>query len=188
MRDHETSKKTQATGIQEVPPTLWNVAGWALAVGAFAVATVLSYHEIHHNGTSDLRTPTILLVDALLATVVAFGFAVVDGSLKRWTDVHLCLRFGFWSAAIFRLIPPIMNEEALFYQNLGTIDVEFIVFGACVHGGLVLLLTYPFALRVLDLPVWSSGERFWEMCGSVILVFFIVASIVKLLAANPTFS
>ena len=78
-----------------------------LALGAFVVAMVLSYREIHYNIPNDLRSPAILLVDALLATVVAFGFAVREGSLTRWADAHLCLRFGLWSAAVFRLVPPI---------------------------------------------------------------------------------
>ena len=184
MMNRENSGKTKATGIQEVPSALWNVAGWVLALSVFAIATFLSYQEIHHDSPGDLRTPTVLLIDVLLATAVAFGFAVADGSLTRWTGAHLCLRFGFWSAAIFRLMPPIMNEEVLFFKNLGTFDAPYVVLGACIHGGLAVLLAYPYALRVLDSPVWTSGERLWEMCGTVILVFFIVASIVRLLAGN----
>lgn len=184
MTKRENSGKTKAIGIQEAPSVLWNVAGWVLALSVFAVAMFLSYQEIHHDSSGDLRTPTILLVDVLLATVVAFGFAVADGSLPRWTDTHLCLRFGFWSAAIFRLMPPIMNEEILFFKNLWTFDAPYVVLGALIHGGLTVFLTYPYALRVLDSPVWTSGERLWEMCGTVILVFFIVASIVRLLAGN----
>ena len=45
-----------------------NVAAWALALGAFGVATVLSYREIHYNIPNDLRSPAVLLVNALLGT------------------------------------------------------------------------------------------------------------------------
>jgi hypothetical protein len=169
---------------QKVPSAVWNVAIWALALGAFVVALVLSYREIHYNIPNDLRSPAILLVDALLATVVAFGFAVHEGSLTHWTDAHLCLRFGLWSAAVFRLVPPIINECVLYLKNFRTFDVQYVVLGACIHGGLVALLAFPYAVRVLDLPLWTDDKSIWEMCGAVILVFFIVACVVRLLAEN----
>lgn len=169
---------------QEVQSAWWNVAAWALALGVFAVAAVLSYREIHYNSPNDLRNPTILLVNALLAAVVALGFALHEGSLTRWTDAHLCLRFGFWAAAIFRLVPPIINEDILFYRGGLSFDLPYIVLGACVHGAIAALLAYPYAIRMLDRPAWSDGESLWEMCGAVILVFFVVACIVRLLAEN----
>jgi hypothetical protein len=58
------------------------------------------------------------------------------------------------------------------------------VLGACAHGGLVALLIFPYAVRVLDLPLWTDDKSLWEMCGAVILVFFIVACVVRLLAEN----
>lgn len=71
-----------------------------LAAGAFVTAAVLSYRELHYNSPNDLRSPMVLAVDALMATAVAFGFAVHEGSLTRWTDAHLCLRFGLWTAGV----------------------------------------------------------------------------------------
>jgi len=47
---------------------LLNIAGWALALGAFGLAMFLSYRQIHYNIPNDLRTPAVLLVNALLAT------------------------------------------------------------------------------------------------------------------------
>jgi len=47
---------------------------------------------------------------------------------------------------------------------------------------LAVLLTCPYAIRVLNLPEWSDGESQLEMCGAVVLVFFIVAGIVRLLS------
>ena len=170
---------------QKGPSTLWNFAIWALALGGFVVALVLSYREIHYNIPNDLRSPAILLVDALLATAVAFGFAVREGSLARWTDVHLCLRFGLWAAAVFRLLPPILNEKAgLYLKNFGTFDVQYVVLGAFIHGALSAFLACPYAIRVLNLPVWADSDSLLEMCGAVILVFFIVACVVRLLAEN----
>jgi hypothetical protein len=182
MRNLKISEETKDTNIPKVPSVLWNVAVWALALGAFAVAMISSYREIHYNIPNDLRSPAILLVDALLATAVAFGFAMHEGSLARWADAHLCLRFGLWSAAVFRLVPPIINEYVLFLKGGLSLDVPYVVLGACIHGGLAALLAFPYAVRVLDLPVWTDGENLWEMCGSVVLVFFIVACIVRLLA------
>src|ERR1019366_2792254 len=157
---------------QEVQSAWWNVAAWALALGAFAVAAVLSYREIHYNSPNDLRNPTILLVNALLAAVVALGFALHEGSLTRWTDVHLCLRFGLWAAAIFRLVPPIINEDILFYRGALSFDLPYIVLGALIHGAMVLVLTSPYAIRVLDPQGhrWlANDESLLEMCGAVIL-------------------
>src|ERR1035437_8488502 len=185
LKNRKFSKETEDADGQKVTSALSDVAAWALAFGAFAVAVVLSYREIHYNIPNDLRSPAILLVNALLATVVALGFALHEGSLKRWPDVHLCLQFGFWSAAVFRLLPPILNEgDGLYLRNCGTFDVPYVVLGACMHGGLAALLACPYAIRVLNLPVWTEGESFWELCGTVILVFFIVACVVRLLAEN----
>jgi hypothetical protein len=185
MMNRKISEETKAADIPKVPSALWNVAVWALALGAFAVAMVLSYREIHYNIPNDLRSPAILMVDALLATVVAFGFAVHEGSLTRWADAHFCLRFGLWSAAVFRLVPPIINECVLYLKNFGTSDVQYVFLGACIHGGLAALLAFPYAVRVLD-PKGHRGlandESLLEMCGAVILVFFIVACVVRLLA------
>jgi hypothetical protein len=47
--NRKISEKTKITDAQEVPSTLWNVAYWTLALGAFAVALVSSYREIHYN-------------------------------------------------------------------------------------------------------------------------------------------
>jgi hypothetical protein len=186
MRSRKISEEPKDTDIPKVPSALLNVAVWMLALGAFVVAMVSSYREIHYNIPNDLRSPAILLVDALLATMVAFGFAVRGGSLTRWADAHLCLRFGLWSAAVFRLVPPFINEDMLYLKNCCTVDVQYGVLGACIHGGLALVLACPYAIRVFDPKshLWlANDESLLEMCGAVILVFFIVASIVRLLAA-----
>jgi len=182
--NRKISEETKAADIPKVPSALWNVAVWALALGAFAVAMVLSYREIHYNIPNDLRSPAILLVDALLATAVACGFALHEGSLTRWVDAHLCLRFGLWSAAVFRLVPPMINEDVLYLKNFGTFDVQYVFLGACIHGGLAVLLSSPYAIRVLDIPIGTDNDILLEMCGAVILVFFIVACVVRLLAEN----
>jgi len=169
---------------RDIPLLLWNVAAWLLAAGAFVTAAILSYREIHYNIPNDLRSPMVLAVDALLATAVAFGFAVHEGSLTRWTDAHLCLRFGLWAAAVFRLLPPIINEDVLYLKDCGTFDVPYVVLGACVHGGLVALLACPFAIRVLGHRVGTDNDSLLEMCGAVVLVFFIVACFVRLVLAE----
>ena len=143
---------------------------------------LLSYRQIHYNIPNDLRSPVVLLVNALIATVVAFGFAVRSGSLKRWVNIHFCLSFGLWTAAIFRLVPPLLNEQVLFMKNVISPDVPYILLGAFIHGGIVFLLASPFAHRALNLPLLSNDITIHEMCGIVILVFFIFAVIVRLFA------
>ena len=95
----------------------------------------------------------------------------------------LCLRFGFWTAAIFRLVPPFLNEgDALYLRNCGTFDLPYVVLGAGIHGGLTLLFACPYVIQVLDLPLWNDGKSQLEMAGAVVLVFFLVAGITRLLA------
>ena len=74
----------------------------------------------------------------------------------------------------------------LYLKNCYTVDVQYGVLGACIHGGLALVLACPYAIRVFDPKshLWlADDESLLEMCGAVILVFFIVASVVRLLAA-----
>jgi hypothetical protein len=189
MRNRKNSEDTKDTDDPKVPSAFWEAVAWAFALLAFVVAIVLSYREIHYNTPNDLRSPAILLLDALLATVVALGFALHWGSLSRWIDAHLCLRFGLWSAAVFRLVPPFMNEEGLYIKHYlaMSFDAPYIVLGACIQGALAVLLACPYANRVLDPKghLWlANDESLLEMCGSVILVFFIVASVARLLAEN----
>jgi hypothetical protein len=178
-------KISEAAGPEDDPnfsPAWWNVAVWALAAGAFATALVLSYRQIHYNIPNDLRSPAILLVNALLATLVAVGFALRESSLPRWADAHLCLRFGLWAAAVFRLVPPIMNEDILFLKGGMTFDLPYVLFGAVVHGVLALVLASPYAIRVLDIPIGTDNDVLLELCGSAVLVFLVVACVVRLLA------
>ena len=162
--------------------TLLNVGAWALALGLFGVAMFLSYRETHYKIPNDLRSPVVLLVNALLGTAVAFGFAVREGSLKRWVDIHLCFRFGFWTAAVFRLVPPFLNEHVLYMKNNISFDVPYIILGAFIHGGLTFLLASPFAVHKPDHPAWTPGGSESQMCASAILVLFIAAVIVRMLA------
>ena len=161
---------------------LLNVAAWILVLGIFGLAMFLSYRQIHYNNPNDLRSPAVLLVNALLATAITFGFAVRDGSLKRWVDIHLCFRFGFWAAAVFRLVPPFINEGVLYTKNTFSFDVQYILLGAFIHGGLTFLLVSPIAVHRPDHPAWTPDGDTSEMCVSTILVFFIAAVVVRFLS------
>jgi len=159
-----------------------NIAGWALVLGTFGLAMFLSYREIHYSSPNDLRSPAVLLVNALLATAIAFGFALREGSLKRRVDVHLCFRFGFWTAAVFRLVPPFINEMVLYMKNCISFDVPYIILGAFIHSGLAFFLASFFAVHGPDHPAWTPDGGTSQMCASAILVFFIVAVIVRFLS------
>ena len=166
---------------------LFNVGGWALALGLFGVAMILSYRQIHYNVPNDLRSPGVLLVNALLATAVAFGFAVHEGSLTSWVDIHLCFRFGFWAAAVFRLIPPFINEQVLYIKNTISFDVPYIILGAFIHGGLTFFLVGPFAINGLERSSWTLFGNTSGMCGISVLVLFTAAAIVRLLSETAAF-
>jgi len=132
----------------------------------------------------DLRTPTMLLVNALLATVVAFVYAVREGAIERWVDLASCLRFGLWSSAVFRLLPIIMSEGSLFYRNQGSIDPRFALVGACIHGGLAVVLSAPCAIRVYE-PAnhrwFENSDGLRELGGITMLVFYLPAAVVRLM-------
>ena len=163
---------------------MWNSLAWALAAGAFVVAAVTSYREIHFNIPNDLRSPAMLSVNALLAALVAMGFAWKEKSARGWNLMQVCLRYGLWSAAAFRILPPMLNEDVLYLKNCGTFDAPYVLLGACVHGGLTWVMTFPFAIKVLERATWENDERLSEMCGAVVLVFFITACFVRLVLAE----
>jgi hypothetical protein len=73
-----------------------------------------------------------------------------------------------------------MNEDVLYLKDCGTFDAPYVVLGACVHGGLAALLACPYAIRMLDHRVETDHDSLLEMCGAVVLVFFIVACFVRL--------
>lgn len=161
----------------------WNIGVWVLTVGAFALAAVLSHPKIR-NSSNDLRTPVMLMVEGVAAMGVSLGFALRSGSLKHWTDAHLCLRFGLWSAAIFRLLPPIMNEDVLFLKGGLTFDAPYVVLGVCIHGGLTAMIASPLAMRVVDHPLWESDRDVLQLSGSAILFFYVIACAVRLFTEN----
>lgn len=158
-------------------------ARWALVLTAFALSILVSHRAVE-NIPNDLRRWPILLLNALAATVVALGFAAHKHSFKRWTDAQSCLRFGIWAAAVFRLLPPMMNEDVLYFQNVGTFDVPYVVLGACVHGGLAVLVASPFAMSAPEGSAWMGDTDRLQMCGAAILVLFIIACTVRLLSEH----
>ena len=164
----------------------WNCVAWILAVAAFAGAFVILYRQVRYNIPNDLRTPVILLINALLASIVAIIFALREGELANWTAVHRCLRFGIWTAAVFRLVPLFPWEGVLFMKNTISFDVQYIMLAAFTHGGLTFVITGPFAPAVLGRSTWTPDDSLLEMCGATIVVFYITSVVVRLLA-EPAF-
>jgi hypothetical protein len=116
------------------------VALWAVAVGGFALAAVLSWRSAGRLHSGDLRTPAILLFDALLAAAVALVYVI---RLRGWSGRAAgwwALPYGLCASAAFRLVPPIINERALYFSNLYSLDVPYGVMGAAVHSGIAVVL------------------------------------------------
>jgi hypothetical protein len=186
MRERTAPRKQRSIEMQKASSAVWNVALWALGTGGFATAMVQSLRAIHETPRIDLRTPGVLLLDAFLAAAVGLGYAVRDGVQAGRTRFVFCLRYGLWAAAVFRLLPPSINESCLFDTNSMTFDVPYVVLGAFIHGGLAAVLAWPCAVPVLQ-PNGRLGsaedQGLWELCGATILTFYIVAGVVRLLAA-----
>jgi hypothetical protein len=168
--------------------TVWDVAAWALALAAFAAAMFISYRQVKYNIPNDLRTPVVLLVNVLLATTLAVIFALREGAMANWTAVHHCLRFGIWTAAVFRLVPLLPWEGVLFMKNTISFDVPYILLAAFIHGGLVFVIASPFASGVLGQSTLTADDSLLEMCGATILVFYIASVVVRLLAEPAIFT
>jgi len=164
---------------------------WAVALGGFALAMLLSWRAVSQPPSSDLRTPVVLLVNAALATAVALGYAADRGTLARQGAVAFCLLYGLWSAAAFRLVPPVLNL-VLFYRFAGGSGPNWpaalliIAIGSAIQGGIVLLMTWPHARRVLGMEsraLWSEDDPVLRLVVTTLLVLFTTAAIVRLVAA-----
>jgi asparagine N-glycosylation enzyme membrane subunit Stt3 len=152
-----------------------------LAIAAFALALGLCYRAAADPQHADLRTLTVLGVDALLATGIALFYAGQRGKLATAEGWWWSLVFGLWSAAVFRLVPPFINEEVLYFRSLGSPDVPYVLVGAVVHGGITVLLTIPYARR---LGVGGSGfiewtDESWQPGAAAVLAFLIVAAVLR---------
>lgn len=182
MKNQNVPEEPQRSEVQE-GGIHDNAILWAIALGLFAVAMVRSYQATRETPPMDLRTPSILLLNAFLATAVAFGFAAREGAIERWADLLACFRFGFWCSAVFRLLPPMMNVGSLFFRNMGSVDPRFALVGACIHGGLTVLLSAPCAIRVLE-PTnhrwFENSEGLRVLGGTTMLILFFVAAVARL--------
>lgn len=169
-----------ATGKRTVSSS-WGPAASALAAAGFALALALSYRALGNPRGGDLRTPGVLAVDALLATAIGLGYAAQRGTLATAGGWWWSAAFGLWSAAVFRLAPPIMNETVLYNRNLGSLDVPYVLVGAAIHGGIAVLLISPYAGRVVTMNRGASGEagESWQVGGASVLAFLIVAAVVR---------
>jgi hypothetical protein len=159
-------------------------AALALAIAAFALAAAISYRDMRLPGSTTLRTPGVLLLDAALAMAIALGYGVRQGTLAGAVGAGRCFAFGLWSAAVFRLIPRLPMEDIIYESNAYSADVPFILMGIVLHGGIAAVLAWPFARRVLD----SEGrggrddEGVWYLSGAAVLTFFVIAAVARLLA------
>ena len=182
-----TPSDNETTGPQS-PKVSSLSAEWgpsALALLAFALALFLCYRGLHHRTDHDLRTPTILLVEAALASAVALGYLSQYGSLRGGSAAFRTVAYGLWSAAVFRLVPPIINEQVLYKTNLASPDIPFVLLGAVVHGLLALALATPYAYRVI-LVGRERGvgrdEHAWHLGLVTVVCFFVVAGAARVAA------
>jgi H+/gluconate symporter-like permease len=145
-------------------------------------------------GTADLRTPAILVVNALVGVLCARLFAYIWGTLTK-SCVYACWMYGLAAAAAFRLVPPIMNEQTLYLANAYTADLPYVMLGAAMHGALAMLCVFPYARRVVLLkrtPVPGVDvetedrilrEEALQMSGGSMFAFLLVAFVLRLSVA-----
>lgn len=165
---------------------LWAITVAVLAVAGFAFALFLSYRDSGNPQLADLRTPAVLAVDALLATIVALAYATQQGTLATAAGWGWSVAFGLWIAAAFRIVPPVMNDGAMFFANFATADVPYVIIGAIAHGFIVVLLSIPYMRRIapMDERRFVETDALWQLGGASILAFLIVAAVVRLQAEN----
>jgi hypothetical protein len=184
MNDQNVPDESPGTEVPEVAGQDHdNAILWGLALVGFAVAMGRAYLATCETPPMDLRTPSMLLVNVLLATLVALVYGVREGAIERWADLLSCLRFGLWSSAVFLLLPLIMSGGSLFHRNQGSIDPRFALVGACIHGGLTVVLSAPCAIRVYE-PAnhrwFENSDGLRELGGFTVLVFYLAAAVVRL--------
>jgi len=165
-----------------VRPRWGDGLAWAIALGGFLYAFAAALrHESY-----DLRTPIVLLSNVFAATGIALGYAAQSGISPSLSAMSRCLTFGLWSAAIFRLRVIGTNEDMLFDLRFYTADVPYVLLFAAVRGCIVAFLAWPFAERAVQkqgrAPV-LEGDQAWQLTAATVIVFFIVAAAVRLLAA-----
>lgn len=171
--------------IMPVSPHIGEMALVALAVGGFTLALWLSFQATREQGVVDLRTPQVVLADALAGILFALGYVIRLRLLTR-ESFWWCLAFGLGAVAMFRLFPPFMNEDVIFYGNLGSADVMYVIVGVVVHGGMTFLTAHLYACRlvaakILLLP--GEDEQALHMSAGAVIVFFIIAAVMRLAIA-----
>ncbi len=148
------------------------------------LAAAASWRATHLVGEGDLRTVAVLAIDTALGAAVAIGHAIRSRSVRLPAAWLWSITYGAWAAASFRLVPPVLNEEALYYRNLASLDIPYGLLGAVVHGGIVAVLTFPLARRVLFPGRTASlveDEEIWPCPFMTVVLFFIVATAARLL-------
>jgi len=167
-------------GTGEFLPSPREIAMWAMALAGFTLALFLSYLSTQQSSGGDLRFPAVLAVDALVGAISALVYAIRRRTLTK-TGVWWCYAYGLWVSAIFRLVPPIMQGEFLFNRNLQTVDVPYVLLGAAIHLGFVMLIAYPYARpAVLGQYIVDENDDVLKMSATSLFVFLAIAAIVRL--------
>jgi len=156
---------------------------WVVGLGGFAYALARALAHAEY----DLRTPPVLVGDAVIAAAVLLGYAARSEGFEWKKGILRCLPYGLWSAAVFQLTLPVMGkfgEDVIFDTRFYSPDAPFIIVFAAIHGMLVMLLAGPFAARALQaeegLPAWADDELI-QVTAATVLLFFLVAAVVRLL-------
>lgn len=160
----------------------------ALAVCAFLLAILISYlASRHHPG--DLRVPAVLLINALAGMSAALVYNHTEGLLTK--DVfRWCVAFGLWAAAVFYLVPPFMEETALF--NIEEVSIGFVLrivpFLIVIRGFVLIALFYPYTYRIFiknSRPFFDTEPGMNEVqklnIGTV-AAFYLIAAVVRIFA------
>ncbi len=149
---------------------------WGTIMGLLAVMAFLY-------ALRTVRSP-VILVNAALATVIALIYAAQRGEGLARRAVGWCILFGVWASALFGFMLPWLFTPVLpIGAGLGPTALGSAIIILAVYGGILLLLIWPYARRVVGLterPLWAEERPALELAIVTILVLFTVGAIISL--------
>ncbi|UCH36471.1 MAG: hypothetical protein JSV65_08990 [Armatimonadota bacterium] len=154
------------------------------APAAFLLALAAAYLTGWRAESAAAFPLIVLSSDALLATALALGYAGRQAMLHTRRDVAWCILYGAWTAGAFSLVVRLINVFIPYSTRLASGRWLFAAAGILTHGGIGILLAWPYARRVLHVDAEESfaHNRACDLCLATVAVFFVVAAVSSLIA------